>query len=362
MVLSLIQEFLGPKEKIIPLLPKNEIEIIKEMILKKDDAPLVMMPEERRIVEEIKSQTKQGNTNNITRTRFYLEFYKNNPEIEWSFLAHMVSRNGGYHMTDLKGDILPSLLDDVEAGNLFMFLEKANAFIFHDAFPQLLLYKKSVEKKTPLFHLLPAFGVSKAMTVFWERFWNDRNSKVMTLALIINEQSMLQSRLLSKIKEDYLYEKLLFLLQDRLEFTTVFFPYKKRKHYSLAGTSISHFEDTEKRIAIGKKLYSILFMKNAVYSSSFDFALKTPHTGSRSDYWPEHYSSIKTNTTKLFSPDVESAWSNIVHSFPNGDWVRDETLHYIDTLGTLSLPDRFDVTSKARLVVKLSSEIKSLST
>ncbi|WP_409251065.1 DUF2515 family protein [Bacillus sp. SCS-153A] len=365
MVVSFIQNLLAPKEKFIPLLPKTEIQKIKNLIMNTSHTALVILSDERLIIEEIKSETERKNKNNVTRTKAYLDYYKTTQEIEWAFLAHMVSRNAGYHMTDLKGEILPSFLDEDTAKNFFLFLEKANAFIFHDAFPQLLLYKKSIEKKKPLFHLLPAFGVSKAMSVFWERFWNDGDKRVLALGLIINEQSMLQTRLVAQIQEDYVYEKFLFYLQDRLEWTTVFFPYKKSKQtggpYLLAGTTISYFENTEERINIGKKLYSILFLKQPIYRSAFHYAMNTPHTGSRSDYWPKSYSHEKT-AKKIFSPQLESVWHSIDHSFSYEDWVKSDTIHYIDVLETLPVTVHFDVTPRASLIVKLSSDYKSLST
>ncbi|PLR66158.1 DUF2515 family protein [Bacillus sp. UMB0893] len=43
---------------------------------------------------------------------------------------------------------------------IFHFLESANALIFHDAYPQLLLYEISAAVGKPLFHLLPALNVS----------------------------------------------------------------------------------------------------------------------------------------------------------------------------------------------------------
>ena len=48
--------------------------------------------------------------NNITRTKAYFDIYQKYPEIHWAFLGHMVSRNGGWNMTDLKGDFLTRLL------------------------------------------------------------------------------------------------------------------------------------------------------------------------------------------------------------------------------------------------------------
>ncbi|MDP4162202.1 MAG: DUF2515 family protein, partial [Bacillota bacterium] len=62
--------------------------------------------DEHKLVNQIKEKTKKFNRNNLTRTKAYLDFYNNHPEIHWSFLAHMVSRNGGWNMTDLKGEFL----------------------------------------------------------------------------------------------------------------------------------------------------------------------------------------------------------------------------------------------------------------
>ncbi|QNG58329.1 DUF2515 family protein [Bacillus sp. PAMC26568] len=39
-----------------------------------------------------------------------MHFYKKHPEIHWAFLAHMVSRNGGYSMTDLKNGMVKHFL------------------------------------------------------------------------------------------------------------------------------------------------------------------------------------------------------------------------------------------------------------
>ncbi|PGB24080.1 DUF2515 family protein, partial [Bacillus wiedmannii] len=57
--------------------------------------------EEQLIINNIKIQTEQLNKNNVTRTRAYYQFYIQYPEIHWALLGHMVSRNGGWNMTDL---------------------------------------------------------------------------------------------------------------------------------------------------------------------------------------------------------------------------------------------------------------------
>ncbi|MGF2616738.1 DUF2515 domain-containing protein [Rossellomorea vietnamensis] len=366
MVITLVQNLFTTKETKIPLMKTSDVEKVKERILHKVSSPLAIHADEQEIIKEIKNETFLKNANNVTRTKAYLDFYCSHPEIHWAFLAHMVSRNAGYHMTDLKGELLPSIIERKEAENFFLFLERANAYIFHDAYPQLLLYHQSIKKKKPLFHLLPAFGVSRAMSVFWERFWQEREPVELSLTLIINEQNMLQKRLLSNLDEGYLQEKLLFLLQDRLELTTVFFPYIKKlkikQTYSLAGTSVSHFEDPQKRIEIGKRLYSILFLKKTVKQSSLEFAVNTHHTGSRSDYWPDSYSSSPTDCKRIFSPLLKSVWKNVPHTFFSEDWVNERTLRDLDILKAISIPKHFDVTLQAKVIVKFSAKLKNLST
>ncbi|MFS0840108.1 DUF2515 family protein [Paenibacillus sp. 1P03SA] len=97
---------------------------------------LSLSDRERRLVERIRLETQRRNRNNVTRTRAYWNLYEQHPELHWALLAHMVSRNGGWNMTDLEGEFLPSLLKRPAREALFAFLERANVLIFGDAYPQ----------------------------------------------------------------------------------------------------------------------------------------------------------------------------------------------------------------------------------
>ncbi|QHN49242.1 DUF2515 domain-containing protein [Geobacillus stearothermophilus] len=99
--------------------------------------------DEAAAVAMIRQKTAEHNLNNITRTAAYFTFFERHPEVHWAFLAHLVSRNGGWNMTDLRGSLLPLLLPEKTIAPLFLFLKRANALIFHDAYPQLLLYEES---------------------------------------------------------------------------------------------------------------------------------------------------------------------------------------------------------------------------
>ncbi len=138
------------------------------------------------------SETKMNNVDNISRTKAYLDFYIKHPEINWAFLASMVSRNGGWNMCDLEGKWFPKIIPQKVRNVLFMTYERANWLIFQDAFPQMLLYHYSTKIGRPLFHLLSFFHVSSFMEEEWYLFWNERNEKRLTTSLIINEQNVIQ--------------------------------------------------------------------------------------------------------------------------------------------------------------------------
>ena len=82
------------------------------------------------LLHKIRTKTIQLNVNNITRTKAYLDFYLRCPEIEWAFLGHMVSRNGGWNMTDLKGEILSRLMSEKSVQAFFAFLERETGSFF----------------------------------------------------------------------------------------------------------------------------------------------------------------------------------------------------------------------------------------
>lgn len=91
----------------------------------------VLSGRDQALVDAIREQTRQHNRNNVTRTMAYLQFYLRHPEIHWALLGHMVSRNGGWNMTDIKGELLSRLLSRKEQEDFFAFLERGNWLIFH---------------------------------------------------------------------------------------------------------------------------------------------------------------------------------------------------------------------------------------
>ena len=91
--------------------------------------------EERQLIHHIQEAAYRANRSNVTRTQAYLDCYISHPEPHWAFLAHMVSRNAGWNMSDLKGGLMSDLTDPTFKSNLYRFLERRNALIFQDAYP-----------------------------------------------------------------------------------------------------------------------------------------------------------------------------------------------------------------------------------
>jgi hypothetical protein len=344
----------GKSDHPSPLLDVKAIgQLYKQMKLQ--PAPEIYFPEDYSLYREISNAINEGNVNNLTRTSSYLDLFKKHPELHWSFLAHMVSRNAGYHMTDIRSHLLSHVLNDKEQQTLFSFLERCNAAIFDDAYPQLLLYEKWKLTGQSSFHLLKKFNVSIFMRKMWDEFLDTRDQRVLTLALIMNEQHLIQQRILSDPNLNIGIEKWKFFLQDRLEFTSILFPFGKPAPYSLAGLSVSHFEKVDRRILLGKKLYSVLFHP-FVFPGAFSFSIQHPHTGSREDYWPHIYSK-REEKRHLFSPSLRSVWENIPHDFPSStDWFKKQPFKVMSPLLTMAPPGHFSMTRrwKARTSILLN--------
>ncbi|MFD1707163.1 DUF2515 family protein [Siminovitchia sediminis] len=265
------------------------------------------------IIKHIRQRVFKHNKDNISRTKFYQRFFISHPEIAWSFLASMVSRNTGWNMTDLHGDIVAALLNERTKKQLFLSLERANWIIFKDACPQLLIYHFSKLLQQPLFHLLDDFAVSSFMKREWNEFWDTGDRRRLLYALIVNEQHMIQEPVLSHpFYKRKIFHSAFFTIQERLRFNCVIFP---SVHGELYGESVRDFNKTWKRIDLGKRLAGILFHED-LYPHFLSFALKTEPTGSRWDY--EQYSS---RNTYCKSPMLRAVFPVIEHHARKaGDW------------------------------------------
>ncbi|MGD8191854.1 DUF2515 family protein [Brevibacillus ginsengisoli] len=323
---------------------KTPLETIREELKKRKKHFPALSNEltlsEKNLLNKIRWITQEHNLNNVTRTKAYLEFYLRHPEIHWAFLAHMVSRNGGWNMTDLKGEFLTKLLSKKVQESFFHFLERSNWLIFQDAYPQFLLYDESLKQNRPMFYLLPQLNISFFMETIWNYFWRVQDTYIHCIALVINEQSYLEQRVIQN--PHYLKEvlnKTEFHLQSWLSFNQILFPSEGE---NLKGQTVHQFQSLHERILLGKRLYTILFKNKEFNRQALDWAKCHPHTGSRKDYWPHLFNDVNegtpgiTNPLKLkscllrkgamriYSPKLEYAWKNISQPEAEpGDWLQD---------------------------------------
>ncbi|WP_435163564.1 DUF2515 domain-containing protein [Paenibacillus glycanilyticus] len=328
--------------------------------------------QEKILIERIRAETSRLNRNNVTRTEAYRLMYQRHPELHWAMLAHLVSRNGGWNMTDLAGEWLPQLLPGDKRQSVFLLLEHANTFIFGDAYPQLLLYEESVRVQRPLFHLLPAFGITRFMKPVWEQFWRRRDSVPLTVALIVNEQHFIEQRV---VQDDYfrknVLDTLFFGMQSLLQLNAVMFPYhtEGERELRLAGLIMEDFDDLSERIEFGKSLYAVLFGVPRVRGGALAFAANARHTGSRADYAPHLFARVRREpptalykerllggkllpgAAPLYSPELRDAWANQeLETAKREDWFgsADGILPYFRKL---KLPRSFELTNEYGLLL-----------
>ena len=326
---------------------KTPLDKIREELKKKSkntfQPPHQLSLQDRKLLEKIRRETENLNLNNVTRTKAYLDFYLRYPEIKWAFLGHMVSRNGGWNMTDLKGEFLPKLLSKKERNSFFNFLERGNWLIFQDVYPQLLVYEESLRQNRPLFYLLTYLNISTFMETIWSHFWQNQDTYILCIALVINEQSYLHQRVIQHpVYQKEVLHKFEFFLQDLLSFNNILFPYGDG---NLAGQTLHQFESLHERIMLGKRLYSVLFRNKDFLRQVVNWAKGHPHTGSRKDYWPDIFNHVKEGlpgltyplrlkgcklrkgARRFYSPRLEHAWKNVLQpEAEKGDWFKDNQI------------------------------------
>lgn len=308
---------------------------------------------DKQCIHLIKEGTRQLNQNNVTRTQAYFQFYLQYPEIHWALLGHMVSRNVGWNMTDLKGELLSKLLPERDQKVFYSFLEQGSWLIFQDVYPQFWVYDLSVRESQEMFHLLPFFYTSTFMETMWRYFWRSGDSYSLAIAMVINEQSYLEKRL---IQNNYFKKNVIgtlsFKMYEFLQLNNILFPYyagEGMEKTSLVGTTSRQFTSLHERILVGKNLYSLLFQREEILAGVLKWAHECSHTGSRKDYWPDLFNDVnesfprslykprikncllRKGAMRLYSPPLKYAWPDAFHEeTTREDWFEDcHVLDYI---------------------------------
>jgi hypothetical protein len=263
--------------------------------------------------KKIQRKTDRANVDNISRTIMYEQFYQQNPEIRWSLLAGLVSRNAGWNMTDLESKWFQQMLTQPYRKLLFQTYERSNWTIFQDAYPQLMWYAEAKKNKKPDFGLLGYLGVSKFMQKEWKYFWENKDEQRLCTALIVNEQYMIEETVMKQpFFREKVFSSIIYFLEEYAHMSYVIFPTKKGSVY---GLYVRNFKDVKARIWLGRQLASLLFHPS-VKKDIFQFALDTVPTGSRRDY--EQYMEWSTGNT---SPELREVYPVVTHHWKDKiDW------------------------------------------
>lgn len=303
-------------------------------------------------------ERRKLNLNNITRTNYYLQFWQAYPEIPWALLAHLVSRNAGYQMSDIArykeqtilamaaANVYPALptssIDGVALGLTaasFALLEEGNFLIFRDIYPQLEAYALA-KQNPPVFDVIfdalaqdsanfdidqfavdqwkEFFNAAQGSAFFLPNWWESSQVQQHSFALICNEQNQIEDRLVNDPNHRYLgwgawpVGKLVQFF-NYLGWTRLAFP------EATSGTNVdaskllryvvTDFSDLDVRISVGRDLYMNLFWVDGVRRDQVvAWATGHPdHRGSRTDYNATDYSTDWISVIpggRIYSPTV----------------------------------------------------------
>jgi hypothetical protein len=284
------------------------------------------------------------NRDNLTRTAWYLDYASAHPEVPWAMLAHLVSRNAGYQISDLityieVAQVAPALIPvvggvpalsgaalQIALHEVIRFLETGNFLIFYDIYPQLIAYAcakrhtlaagndpSALAAADALFDALPAtHGVDHAIAQQWKRFFALAAARAFRLPdndpaviehshlLVANEQNYIEDRLVRPLAGVPAYVSpavlagmpAVFSLMAGLEMTKlVFMDGTSRLPTTVHHYTVGDFGRLEDRIQTGRLLFYACFLHDPARGAAIKaWARSGPaHTGSRSDYDPFHY-------------------------------------------------------------------------
>jgi Protein of unknown function (DUF2515) len=322
------------------------------------------MPTPEQIAEEFRRAVLRDrphfNLNNPRRTDYYLEYWRRHPEIWWALLAHLVSRNAGWAMSDLARYVFwsrsvlvgrPAVLvgADLIQLSILQLLEVANFLIFYDVYPQLEAYawaKREPDASDRLFDTLasePKFAADRFAVAQWKTFFSAASANAdwlstappthpaivqRSFSLIINEQNQIEDRLVNDPNERYLRStgyatKAVVNKFDEYNLNLLAFPeatsetQPEPKH--LLVYTARDFGKLAGRITIGRNLYVGLFTDPQRRALIAAWAKSQPtHYGTRVDYNPGGYSTSRLALIpngKKYSPplrevpDHDAVWA-----------------------------------------------------
>ncbi len=237
------------------------------------------------------AELDERNVDNVARTASYLELYAwtrtQGRELPWVFMAHLVSRNAGYLMTDLArtmGDprTAPALLEPMR--NLFVLLERANWLIFWDAWHHVLhhLSGRTAELAGPR---APRFMIDA-----WHRWEADVATaggpdaaleRRIVVELVHNEQHLIEHRAVHHA-DLAAGRRLLEMVEMSGREKPLHFPDVGRGGWP--EIRVGGFAQLDRRIATGARIFDEVLVDRGHRDALFAWAQAHPHTGDRAVY------------------------------------------------------------------------------
>jgi hypothetical protein len=228
------------------------------------------------------------NRDNVSRTESYLELYSytvaHPPDLPWLLMAHLVSRNAGYLMTGtaIEMDNPRRIFKREALRDLFLFLERANFLIFHDAFFHVLHHllgrtNALCAGRTPAF-----------IRAAWQRYEAgpigpgeppapDGRERRLVLDLVENEQNYIEHRVVHHPRFAMPRGILSLIEMSGME-KPMFLP------GSPARIKVGGFGHLDRRITAGRRLFDEALFDRAERRRLHQWAIAHPHTGSPGDH------------------------------------------------------------------------------
>lgn len=218
----------------------------------------------------------ERNRDNVARTDSYLELYAwtrdAGRELPWVLMAHLVSRNAGYLMSDLARQLDGKMGADAALAaamhNLFALLERANFVIFADAWHHVLRFLLGAPLEAP--------RVPRFMIDAWARHAAaPGDERTIVLDLVHNEQHMIEHRAVHHPA----------LEQGRRLFEVIELSGREKPLIFPADDApaikVSRFSECARRIEAGRQIFDDVVADRDRRDRMFTWALAHPHTGDR---------------------------------------------------------------------------------
>jgi hypothetical protein len=207
------------------------------------------------------------NIDNVSRTASYLELYAQ-CRLPWLLMAHLVSRNAGYLMSDLaRTRDHPKTLPSAQPMILqtFHMLERANWLIFWDAWHHVNCHLLGREQTR----------ASPFMREAWKRYEASHDETALVYDLVQNEQTLIEHRVVHA--PELMFARLLISMTELMGKDAPL-------HFPGADVQIrvGWFSSLDKRIEAGRRIFDEVVCDQR--DALFQWCCAHPHTGSRAVY------------------------------------------------------------------------------